>query len=323
MGVQVDSARTRRFTVGSSDGSTVLAARLWLPPEGVEVKRTVQLVHGMAEHIGRYDAFARHLASRGAIVVGHDHAGHGASARAGCEPEVSWGELEPDAGAEQLVEDVELVFEAAPAETAGLPRVLFGHSMGSFVARVYSAVHGSGLSAAVFCGTGWQRRAELSAGLAITSVVGRLRGWSSRSGLVNGMAVGAYGKGFLSEQYPSIAWLSRVVEVRQDYDSDPACGFMFTVGAYHELFRLIEKSQDPSVVSGMPHDLPVLFTSGTADPVGGERAVASAAAFLRECGVLDVTQKLYPDARHEILNETNAGEVMDDIATWIERKAAL
>lgn len=307
------------FSFRSADGLSEVAGVLWMPPENVRLRGTVQLVHGMAEHIGRYDAFARTLAARGFAVAGHDHLGHGRSVASPDE----WGVLEAGVGADYLVEDVERVRILLDEGFPGIPHLVFGHSMGSFVTRVFIARHGAGLAGAVVCATGWQPTAALIGGRIVTSVLGSLRGGAYRSRFVDGLAAGAYAR-YFDDDGDGLGWLTRDAVVRRAYAEDPACGFTFSVSAYHELFRLIGMAQNRATVARMPHDLPVLLIGGTADPVGSMGgAVPRVAALLKACGARDVEQRLYPDARHELLNETNRDEVVGDVLAWIDRKVAL
>ena len=308
------------FTFASADGATVVSGGFWLPPASRPPVATLQIVHGMTEHIGRYDRFARRLALMDCAVAAHDHVGHGKSVSTPESPADSWGYLEPNAGAGHLVEDVHTVRGIVDGHFPGVPHVLFGHSMGSFVSRAYVGRHGSGLDAAIFCGTGWQPRVALAFGGAVTSAMGRLFGWSHVSPLVESLVIGAYARRFASENDP-LAWLSRDPDSNEAYRRDDACGFPFTVAGYHELFRLIAIAQDRSLVSAMPHDLPVLLISGADDPVGNMgRGAPKVAELLRSCGVADVELRLYQGARHELLNETNRDEVFADIVSWLSQK---
>ena len=308
------------FELPSADGSSTVVGDVWEPPQGVQPVAIVQLIHGMVEHIRRYDVFARELAVRGCVVVGHDHLGHGRSVPS----QDSWGVLAPNAGAEHLVADVQSVRLWADARHPGLPHAMFGHSMGSFVLRTFLGTYGDGLAGAVLCGTGWQPPVLLAAGRAVTAVVGRVRGWNYRSAFVDSLATGAYARVFTEEEGGDLGWLTRDPAHRDAYRADPACRFVFSVGAYHELFRLIDKAQSRSTVRGMPASLPVFLISGTADPVGRMgKAVPKVAALMRSCGVQDVEEKLYPGARHELLNETNRLEVVTDVTDWLERKGIL
>lgn len=324
----------QEFSLPSSDGKTTLKGDLWLPagaagdggsPGGPTsdlatdpVRAVVQIVHGMTEHIGRYDAFARYLAARGYAVAGHDHLGHGRSV----DSRESWGVLEPNAGAEHLLEDVGRVHVMLAERFGSVPHVMFGHSMGSFILRTYLGQCTGRIDAAVVCATGWQPRAALAFGRTATTVIAKVCGWTHRPRLVDSLAIGAYARAFASEEGGELAWLSRDPATHRAYAEDPACGFTFSCAAYHELFRLIGMAQDPRIVRRMPPDLPVLLISGTADPVGSMgRAAPKVAALMRSCGARDVELKMYPGARHELLNETNRQQVMDDVANWLARKA--
>ncbi len=316
---ETKSVTRREFSLPSADGATTIKGDLWLPDERPTPARAiVQLVHGMAEHIGRYDEFARHLASLGYVVAGHDHLGHGRSVDS---PE-SWGVLEPNAGAEHLIADVEQVRSMLDKRFGNMPHVMFGHSMGSFVLRAFLGMHGNGLAGAIVCATGWQPGAALAFGRAATTVIGKTLGWSHRPRLVDGMAIGAYARRFASEEGGRLAWISRDPATHRAYEADPACGFTFSAAAYHELFRLIGMAQDPKIVRGMPANMPVLLISGTADPVGSMgRATPKVADLMRACGVRDVEVTMYPGARHELLNETNRIQVMADITSWLAQKS--
>lgn len=312
------------FSLPSSDGSTRIVGDLWLPPDGARPVAVIQLVHGMAEHIRRYDAFARELAACGCVVAGHDHLGHGRSIADAADPASSWGVLVPGAGADHLVSDVQAVRTWLDERFPDVPHAMFGHSMGSFVLRTFLAKHGRGLAGAVVCGTGWQPPAALAFGRLMTSAIGSVRGWSTRSRFVDGLAVGAYARAFAREEGADLAWLTRDRAAQEAYRADPASGFVFSVSAYHELFRLVGMAQDASLVAGMPADLPVLLISGSDDPVGGMgKAVPRVAALMRSCGVRDVEEKLYPGARHELVNETNRAEVIADIVAWYRRKGVI
>lgn len=320
----LDQVGREAFSFPSSDGATTVVGDLWTPPPTVEPVLLVQLVHGMAEHIGRYDPFARALAVRGCVVAGHDHLGHGRSVAEGLPKEESWGRFIPNAGAEHLVSDVQSARLLLDARYPDMPHVMFGHSMGSFVLRTFLGKHGEGLEGAIVCGTGWQPRAALAVGRAVTSIIGHVRGWGYRSAFVDSLAAGAYARVFADAEGGDLAWLTRDAAHRDLYRDDPAAGFVFSVGAYHELFRLVGFAQDKHIVCGMPSALPVFLIAGSDDPVGGMgAAIPKVASLMAGCGVRDVEQKPYPGARHEILNETNRSEVLQDIVDWLRRKGLL
>lgn len=318
------SVMRKTFVLPSADGRTKVAGELWMPPASVKPVLLVQLIHGMAEHILRYDAFARFLVAHGCVVVGHDHIGHGRSIPADVSPQQSWGVLAPNEGAEHLIADVQSVRLWADERFLAIPHVMFGHSMGSFVLRAFLGQHGSGLGGAIVCGTGWQPPAALMAGRLLTSAIGCMRSWDCRSGLVDSMAVGAYARAFADAEGGELAWLTRDESHRNRYRNDPASGFMFSVSAYHELFRLVSMAQNARIAQDIPAQLPIFLVAGADDPVGAMgKAVSKVADFMASCGVQDIERKLYPGARHEILNETNADEVMDDMVVWLRRKGLI
>lgn len=299
----------------SADGRSTIRASVWLPA-GADVGRlrgVVQVVHGMAEHVGRYDEFARFLAGRGYLVCGDDHIGHGRSAEPGLR-----GHVPLSAGANALVEDErrlhELVSGRVPAD---VPYFLFGHSMGSFIARVYLSRHAEGLSGAVICGTGSVPVGLSRAGNALSRAIAALRGERHRSSLVDGMGAGAYAR---SVRGPTgFEWLSRDEGNVERYLADEACGFMFTVGGYAALTSLTAESCSRAAARRVPRDLPLLFVSGAEDPVGDcGRGVRRAACLYLDAGGSDVSVRIYDGMRHEILNEGGRSRVFRDVATWLE-----
>ena len=306
--------QTESIKFKSHDGVSTINALLWLPqnPKGI-----VQLVHGMAEHIERYDEFACYLAEQGFAVCGHDHIGHGGSVSS----KDDWGHMPMATGAEILIEDVHTL-RALMTERLGteLPYVIFGHSMGSFVTRCYLAEHGEGLSGAVLCGTGNLPIALSKAGNTLCHVIGKLRGERYRSKLVDGMAAGGYNKSIKNPRTP-VDWLSFETGNVDAYIADERCGFMFTVGGYAAVTEMSAISATAECVAHYPKELPVLLIAGESDPVGDcGKGVLEAAVLIKQAGLEDVSATIYKDMRHEILNEANRQQVMEDVAAWLESK---
>ena len=223
----------------SKDGSTTIRARLWAPaaPDGAPVasRAIVQIVHGMCEHMGRYDEFARFLARNGFAVCGEDHIGHGESASDPAE----FGHMPPREGKDILIADVCALRRLMRERFGeGVPYFLFGHSMGSFIVRAYLARPcARNLSGAVICGTGEQPRALSAAGNLLARIIGRVAGERHRSALIDGLGAGAYGKRIPDARTP-FDWLSTDPAVVDAYLADERCGFMFTVGGYAALTDL-------------------------------------------------------------------------------------
>ena len=303
------------FTFLSSDGKTQLHAMQWLP---VETPRAVlQISHGVAEHIGRYDGFARYLNEQGLAVVGHDHLGHGGSLPEGGTP-VYFGDGTPW---ETVVADIQLLHEQLRREFPGVPLCLMGHSMGSFLARSYLIRYPGTLRAAIIMGTGWQPQAKLAGGRAVAEVVCAAQGPSSASKLVNDLAFGGYNKAFAPNR-TGYDWLSADSENVDRYIADPLCGADATVGLFRQMLHGLRFNQRQSNLRRMDADTPVLFVAGDKDPVGscGKGVIQSHEAF-RAAGVRDCTLKLYPGLRHEILNEKpQRDQITNDIETWLLSK---
>ena len=312
-----DAVSCTSFTLPSTDGFSRLYARCWLPADDNPVRGIVLVVHGMAEHSGRYDGFARFLASRGLAVYAHDHIGHGRSV----ESRAQWGCLPGDAGARVLVDDVHELRKAATAHhQTGTPVILFGHSMGSFIARSYLARYGNRLAAAIISGTAQQPRPVVGVGHAIADTLARSKGSDYRSWFLDNLGVGGYSKDIPDARTP-YDWLSTDEAVVDAYAADPACGFMFSAGGYQALMTLLADIATPACAAGVPDGLPVLFAAGADDPVGDHgKGVQAAANEMQKRSNAQVQVKIYPGMRHEILNEKNHRQVWQDLAQWIEEK---
>lgn len=301
-----------QFYFPSNDKKSTVHGVRWIPEK--EVQAVVQLCHGMSEYIERYREFAEYLAGHGVLVVGHDHLGHGGSAQS----EKEYGYFADKNGNRTLIRDIHSVYKRTKKEYPDVPYILFGHSMGSFLVRQYLCCFGDGLDGAVICGTGYQPKAAVLAGLALSRAEAAFMGWHHRSRLLRWMTFGSYNNRFRPNRTDS-DWLCSNEESVDAYISDPKCGFAFTANGYYNMFLGMLKLHNPEYLGRMPRSLPVLFIAGDKDPVGnfGE-GVKKAAASFREIGMEHVQCKLYPEGRHEILNETNREEVYADVWEWMQ-----
>ena len=297
-----------KFTFQSVQGQP-LSARKWVP-EG-EIRGMIQLVHGMAEHIDRYDGVAEYLNSRGFLVFGHNHLGHG-------EGTPLKGYFGEENGWQALIDDVHSLRRMMEKEYPQFPCFLLGHSMGSFVVRCYLTEHSEGLSGAVLSGTGWFSPATVSGGLALAGLICLLGGEKKESPLINKVGFSSSNKPFAPNR-TDFDWLSRDEKEVDKYVADPWCGFLFTAGGYRDMFRGLRRMSDPAGLQTIRKELPLLLISGESDPVGsmGE-GVRKVAESFREAGIREVETKLYPGARHELFNELNRQEVFADLANWLE-----
>ena len=304
----------QEFFYPSKDGRTQIHAIEWIP-EG-EVKAVLQIAHGMVEFIDRYDRFANFLTSQGFYVVGNDHLGHGKSVTG----ESELGYFAKKDGNLCVIGDIHQLREDTVKKYPDVPYFLLGHSMGSFLARQYIEMYGDGLKGAIIMGTGSQPNSTLKMGMNLTSLMMKIKGDHHRSKLVNNMALGSYNKSFEPSRTKN-DWLTKDEKIVDAYEANPLNQFMFTVNGYNNMFRGMLFAQTRENLDKIPKELPILVVSGENDPVGefgkGPKAVAET---YKNIGIKDVTLKLYPDDRHEILNELDKETVDKDLLQWMEER---
>ena len=302
------------FTILSSDGKSTIRCREYRPD--TEAKGILQIAHGIAEHIERYDAFSKHIADNGYIVVINDHLGHGKSLIQNEEQ----GSLGRDVVWENLVDDMRKLHDYTASRFRGIPYYLLGHSMGSFLTRTYLIRHRTGLDGAILSGTGQQNKALVTGGLVLSKIEIQRNGPHYKSKLLNDIAFGKYNDSFGHTRTP-YDWLSRDQSVVDDYIDDPQCGFIPSAGLFHQMMRGVDYITNRKNVARMKKSLPIYFISGDKDPVGenGKGVIRAYKSFLK-AGMGDVTMKLYHDGRHEMLNELNRDEVFQDVLTWLDGK---
>ena len=304
------------FTFLSTDGKTQLHGMRW-EPEGGSVRAVLQICHGVAEHIARYDAFARYLNGLGIAVVGHDHLGHGLSLPEGGTP-VYFGEGNTW---NTVVDDIYVLHQRIRLWYPDVPLCIMGHSMGSFLTRTYLIRYPGTVKAAVIMGTGWQPKAVIAGGMAVAKAVGAVVGENGTSDLVTNLAFGAYNKLFAPNR-TSCDWLSADEGNVDAYMADPLCGADATVGLFRQMLSGIRFNQRLSNLRQMDPRIPVLFVAGEKDPVGDcGNGVRRTYQEFRRAGVQDCTLKLYPGLRHEILNErAQQQQIFEDIGQWLTSK---
>ena len=283
-------------------------------PEG-EVRAVVQIVHGIAEYIERYDEFALYLNSLGYLVVGEDHMGHGQSVgKEGIQGYFHGGWF-------AAVEDSVSLLHKTKAEFPGVPYILFGHSMGSFMTRtILCKYQNLGLAAAVICGTGWQPRGLLPGAIAVCQGVCARVGEEKPSQILQDLVFGSY-NAHVEHPRTEYDWLTRDKRIVDEYIANPSCGFTASAGLLRELLRGIRYVEQKENLAKMDKKLPILFVAGGEDPVGSYgKGVKKCAAEFRKAGMEDVTLRLFPLCRHEILNEINRQDIFEFVAGWMEKK---
>ena len=296
-----------------SKGAGKIHGCRWTPEESP--KAVVQIVHGIAEFIERYDEFAAYLNGLGFLVVAEDHMGHGQSVgENGIQGYFHGGWF-------TAVEDTMTLLRETQAAYPDIPYVLFGHSMGSFMARTILCKYpDSGISAAVICGTGWQPAALLPPVTRFIEAVCRKDGEDKPSAFLENLVFGSYNK---RVEHPRTAydWLSRDAKIVDAYIAHPMCGFTPTAGLLREMMKGLTYIEKSAHLEAMKKDLPVFFVAGGDDPVGSYgKGVKRAVGEFKKAGMTDVSCRIYPLCRHEILNEINRQEIFEDIGGWILKK---
>ena len=284
----------------------------WIPegcPKGV-----VQIVHGIAEFVECYDEFAVWLTSKGYAVVAEDHMGHGQSINGdGIQGYFHGGWF-------SAVEDTYHLLQETRKEYPDIPYILFGHSMGSFMARtILCRYPDSGISGAVICGTAWQPTFALPAVIKMMEMACRKIGETVPSPNLQNLIFGSYNSKIEHPRTPYDG-LSRDKKIVDAYISHPLCGFTVCCGLLRDMMQGIYYIQKPEHLEKMQKDLPVCFIAGGDDPVGSYgKGIHQAAAAFRKVGMRNVNVRIYPLCRHEILNEINKEAVFEDVTQWMEK----
>lgn len=300
------------FYFDSRDRESKIHAVKWIS----DVEKPVcilQIIHGMAEHIDRYDEFARYLAKKGILVVGEDHLGHGKSVAEGG----TFGYFCEHDAANVVVRDVHRLKKIMQEQYPGVLYLILGHSMGSFILRNYLFRYGSGINGAIIAGTGMQSKGTVFMARTVTAVQKFFLGSKHIGKFVDKASFGSYNKK-IENPKTGFDWISREESNVQRYMDDPLCGFVFTLNGFATLFKLIYNCHDPENLEKMPKQLPIMLIAGSDDPVGdyGQGVEKVYRSYL-EHGMQNVQMKLYEKDRHEILNETDREMVYDDIYRWI------
>ena len=304
-------ARKEEFYFTSSCGTTKIHAVRYIP-EG-NITAILQITHGMVEYIERYEDFALFMASKGFLVTGHDHLGHGKSINSKEE----WGYFAKEDGNKAVLYDIYQLTQITKEAYPNLPYFLLGHSMGSFYTRQYLCQFGQELDGAIVMGTGCQPLALVKSGMLLIQIIALFKGWRYRCRFIDNMAFGSYNKAFEPGRTPK-DWLSKDTAIVDHHATDERCNFTFTLNAYYNMFKGISRLYDKNLLSNMPKNLPVFFVAGSMDPVGDfGKGVLKVVDMFRKIGMKNVKVKLYEDDRHEILNETDRSQVYMDLYQWL------
>jgi alpha-beta hydrolase superfamily lysophospholipase len=304
------------FSVKSSDNIHTLQGVVYFPEK--DIKGFFHIVHGMKEHIGRYEKIMTDLAEHGFITFGYDNLGHGKTA----EAERDWGYIAKKNGWEILSKDVSIfsseVIKRYTPTSDKLPYFLMGHSMGSFIARIAAEKYVTP-DKLIIMGTCGKNPAA-GAGLALISLIKKFKGDKHHSPLIDKLAFGGYNKRFgKASKDDSVVWFTSDESVRKTYYNDKYCNFNFSVSAMGDLIRLIKECNRNEWYKNVGGKMPVLLISGEEDPVGnyGKGIIEVRDNLIKQKS--DVTCILYKNARHEIINDFTYETVKKDIIAFVEK----
>jgi alpha-beta hydrolase superfamily lysophospholipase len=306
------------ITFLSSNKKTNIHAIICQPKNG-QFTRIIQIIHGMCEYIERYLPFIEYLATKGFIVVGHDHLGHGQSIKSPDDLGY-FGEPNPN---DLLIQDIHSLRKIIVKKYPNLPYFMCGHSMGSYLLRQYICTYSKGLAGIIILGTGYMSPCESLLALGFINVLSCFKGIKHKSNLTKKISfeLGPYSKYDHQKKDLNNSWISRDPEIVKKYYEDKNCQFDFTLNGYYGLVQSIRYSCDPSNVAKIKKDIPILFVSGDCDPVGNNgEGVRKSYEIMKLIGSVDVSMKLFMGCRHEVLNELNKDEVYEYILNWINEK---
>ena len=300
----------RNISFPSSDGINSVHGEIYIP-DG-EKRGIVLISHGMTDYVGRYTLLAEYLTAQGYIVAGNDHLGHGFTAKSSED----YGFFAKKDGYKLVIEDLRSMNRIVREEYPELSAVLLGHSMGSFMARLYAEKYPETIDGLIIHGTGG-KNPLLPLGKLVIGLTRLFCGDRSRSKLVTSLAFGSYNKHYDPSE-GECAWLTRDISLVSGRGTDPHTSFIFTAAGYADLFKVIGLSNSSAHFKAFPKKLPTLVVSGDDDPVGDYgKGVRFVHESLEKAGVENLKLKLYPGARHELFNETNRDEVFADLCEWL------
>ena len=287
----------------------------WLPDEDKEVRAAVQIVHGMAEHAGRYGEFADFLADNGFAVYADDHRGHGKTA--GSLENIGF--FAEENGWNLVVNDEIELTRIIRQENPGIPVFLLGHSMGTFIIRDYIFTQSDSVDGVILSGTSCDPGVMANLGKMIAKWQIKQNGFKAKSTLLDKLSFGKFNSYFKPNRTP-FDWLSTNDENVDRYIADPYCGSVFSAGFFYDLIIGVKKVNLFENIEKISSSLPIFLISGEKDPVGNfTKGVLKVFNDYEKAKLNDVSYKFYTGFRHEILKETNRLEVYNDIAGWLNK----
>lgn len=299
------------FSLPADDG-LALQCQAWQtaqPPKAVIV-----LVHGMAEHIGRYAELGLALNEAGIALYGHDQRGHGQTAQA-----ATLGLFAPEDGWGKVVGDVQTVARYVAGQHPQTPLFLLGHSMGSYIAQAHLMHSRFAWAGAVLSGSNYQPAGLYKVAAAIATLEAWRQGPQGRSALIDWLSFGNFNKAF-RPNHSAFDWLSRDPAAVERYIADPLCGFRCTNRFWQDLLGGLQQISNRANLARIAPALPILIIGGECDPVSAGKRLKDLRDALAGAGTADIELLLYAGARHELFNETNRAQVISDLLAWLQRR---
>ena len=302
----------QKITLNSEQNdSHVIPIYSWNPSG--QVKAIIQILHGLGEHALRYHQVAKKFTENGYSVIIHNQRGHGET----ISPS-DLGHFSDTLGWEKLISDCKAVQKYSLEKFPQIPLILLGHSMGSYIAQSFVMRHPKNINALILSASTWPQRKKLK----LITTLAKFEIWRSgirtKSELLNKLGFSDFNKSF-SPNRTDFDWLSRDEQIVDDYMADPLCGFQSSNQLWLDLINGLIEISDKNSLKKIPSSLPILIAGGELDPVGGSTGLKQLTANYQQTNHNQVTLKIYSQARHEILNEINKDEVMENILSWISK----
>lgn len=284
--------------------------------QGSEKKAVIQIIHGMGEHAARYKRLAEVLVPQGYVLYANDHRGHGLTA--GTVDQIGY--FEDGHFWKDTQNDLKIFTQLIKKENPNIPFFLLGHSMGSLLARDYISNTSESIRGVILSGTGGDPGTLGTVGLGLSKLLASIYGRKKRSEFLRKISFGKFNKEF-APMRTKADWISKDEQVVDVYVSDEMCSKTFTSGFWIDLLSGVRKINTRDTYQSTNPDLPIYIFSGDRDPVGDfGKGVKEVYGKYKEAGVTDIECVLYPNGRHEMLNETNRDEVISSLVQWMEAR---
>jgi len=304
--------KREEFYFDSRNGEDKIRAVRYTP-ENATVRCVVQIVHGMAEHVDRYEAFAEALTEQGFLVTAQDHLGHGKSVAEGG----TYGYFCEQDPATVLVRDVHRLKKITQSLYPGVPYIIIGHSMGSYILRSYICRYGSGINGAIMMGTGMSSKALVKFAKLLAGVQKLFCGSHHVAKGMHKMLFRNYNCRIANPR-SEVDWLTQDEACVDKYLADPLCGFTFTVNGFATIFELMDRIGNKKNLNKIPKELPIYILYGGNDPVGEYGSgVQIVYRHLHQAGLTNLQMKIFRTDRHELINEPDRQMIIEDICNWI------